>query len=197
MKRLLLMSVLSLSLMLIGCGSSDSSEVEETTEEVTEVTEEVTQDMEDGTSEAVTDESVAEEIAVTGEEDSIEVNGQVLEVGMNVTEDVIAAVGDPIDVMEAPSCHYDGNDTIYTYEDFALYTYLDDESMYLYLIELTGDGVATANGVTVGMSSADVASLCGDDYENMGVIMEYTYDDVYVDYISDESGLISMIEIFD
>jgi hypothetical protein len=84
-----------------------------------------------------------------------------LSVGMVITEDIINKVGTPDDIMSAPSCFFDGADTIYVYEDFSLYTYRDGDKDYLYIIELSTDKNATELGGKVGMNIADIEELYG------------------------------------
>lgn len=196
MKNLLIVLVLGLSLTFIGCASQEEDEI--TTEDTSDsaVADSDESESVDSNANLDVEEESNEVTFVTGSEDSIEVNGQVLQIGMNVTDDIITAVGEPLDTMEAPSCHYDGNDTIYTYEEFALYTYLDGENNTLYLIELNGSSIQTANGAYVGMSTEEVIACCGSDYESVGMMMEYIYDNVTIDYSTDETGCISMIEIY-
>lgn len=91
----------------------------------------------------------------------ITLGGAELKVGMVITSDIIDSVGAPDDIMSAPSCFFDGEDTIYVYEDFSLYTYRDGDKDYLYIIELSTDKNSTELGGKVGMDIADVEEIYG------------------------------------
>lgn len=66
--------------------------------------------------------------------------------GQEYTEALGNSLGGATDVVEAPSCHYDGMDTIYTFAGFALYTYRAEDKSIIYLIELKDDTAATGRG---------------------------------------------------
>ena len=63
--------------------------------------------------------------------------------------------------MSAPSCYFDGEDTVYIYEGFSLYTYRDGDKDYLYIIEISTSENETALGASVGMNIYDVEELYG------------------------------------
>lgn len=178
MKKILVTLLLGMSITLVACGNDESTEV---------ITEEVVAEVEE-----------MSEIEEVNELDvnQVELNGTVLTLGMDVTEDVISNLGEVIEVMEAPSCHYDGNDTIYTYEDVILYVYQDGDSNLLYIIEIVDSTITTNTGVTVGMSREEVVEIYGEQYDEYGTIVEYTFDETIVAVSFDENGLASYIEIF-
>ncbi len=119
--------------------------------------------------------------------------GNVLEIGMTVTKELIANIGDTIDVQTAPSCHYDGEDTIYVYENFSLYTYLDGEKEVLYLIEITSDGVATPKGIKIGSTYEEMKNSYGTPIDETAVFSSYeTSTALLTFYITD--GIVESIE---
>ncbi len=101
------------------------------------------------------------------------VSGQEFIIGMEIEDGILNALGTAEDVMEAPSCHFDGNDTIYVYPGFSLYTYRNGERDILYLIELTGDNVTTALGAKVGMHMDEIKKLYGNGTEGGGTYVSY------------------------
>ncbi|MBR5452212.1 MAG: hypothetical protein IKV36_04360 [Clostridia bacterium] len=118
-----------------------------------------------------------------------------LSVGMVITEDIINKVGTPDDVMSAQSCFFDGEDTIYVYEDFSLYTYRDGDKNYLYVIELSTDKNATEFGGKVGMDIADIEELYG--YNSTGTATSKVYklgENSKLRFTYDESGIVVLIE---
>lgn len=118
-----------------------------------------------------------------------------LKVGMVITEDIINRVGTPDDVMSAPSCFFDGEDTIYVYEDFSLYTYRDGDKDYLYIIELSTDKNTTEFGGKIGMDIADVEEIYG--YNSTGTATSKVYklsENSKLRFSYDESGIVTLIE---
>lgn len=110
------------------------------------------------------------------EKDGFKISGQMLQIGMNLTEDVLKNLGTPTDVQTAPSCHFDGEDTIYVYEAYTLYTYADGDKNVLYLIELTGEGVSTPEGIKIGSACDEVKNIYGNPTEETEGY--YTYETV-------------------
>lgn len=118
-----------------------------------------------------------------------------LKVGMVMTEDIINKVGTPDDIMSAPSCFFDGEDTIYIYEDFSLYTYRDGDKDYLYIIELSTDKNATEFGGKVGMNIADIEELYG--YDSTGTATSKVYklsENSKLRFTFDETETVTLIE---
>ena len=122
------------------------------------------------------------------------VGGQILTAGMVLTEDVLNALGTANDIQVAQSCHYDGEDTIYVYDNFSLYTYADGEDAVLYLIELNGEGAKTEAGLSVGMNEAEATALYGTDYTERGQAKKYKLTDDIDLSITFRDGTVSLIE---
>lgn len=120
--------------------------------------------------------------------------GQKFYLRMVVEEEMLAALGTPVDVMEAPSCHFDGSDTIYVYDSFSLYTYLNGEDNILYLIELTGEQAATALGARMGMTRAEIEALYGKGVEGGGAYLAYPLSDTTVLHIGFNGDVVIWIE---
>lgn len=125
----------------------------------------------------------------------ITLGGAELSVGMVITEAVVNSVGTPDDIMSAPSCFFDGEDTIYVYEDFSLYTYRDGDKDYLYIIELSTDKNATEFGGKVGMNIADIEELYG--YDSTGTATSKVYklsENSKLRFTFDETETVTLIE---
>ena len=74
---------------------------------------------------------------------------------------------EPVKTLEAPSCHYEGTDTVYYYEDFTLYTYRFEDKDVVYCIELLNDNTKTREGAKVGMTQSDIVGIYGQEYETL------------------------------
>ena len=120
--------------------------------------------------------------------------GQEFYLGMVVEKEMLAVLGTPMDVMEAPSCHFDGSDTIYVYDGFSLYTYLNGEDDILYLIELTGEQAATALGARTGMTRAEIEAMYGMGVEGGGAYLAYPLSDTTVLHIGFDGDAVIWIE---
>ena len=92
---------------------------------------------------------------------SVVLNGKTIKIGMIATDALMSSVGQALDIQNAPSCHYDGNDTIYVYNGYSIYTYADAGKDKIYLIEINGTNVSTAEGAKVGMSLEKIESIYG------------------------------------
>lgn len=88
-----------------------------------------------------------------------------------------AALGEPLDVQEAVSCHYDGFDTIYYYDGFAIYTYLYKEDKIIYSIELESADIKTPEGAAVGMTRAEIEAIYGSEYGELANGISYPLQD--------------------
>ena len=73
---------------------------------------------------------------------------------------IVAALGQPQNYMESPSCAFTGLDKIYTYPHFMIYSYPMNNVDYVYMVTLTDDIVSTDEGVKIGIdiSSAVTAT---------------------------------------
>ncbi len=123
--------------------------------------------------------------------------GQSLEIGSIITADMLTALGEPLETQQAPSCHFDGNDTIYLFGDFTLYLYKDGDKDVLYILELNSNVYQTALGGRVGMTREEIVELYGDDFTEQGTRISYAMENEVVDFTIDESGNVSLIELLE
>ena len=106
-----------------------------------------------------------------------------------------AAFGTPISTTQAPSCHFDGMDNIYTYSGYTLYTYTNGSSQIIYTVEITSPSIKTAAGIGVGDSLDKVLSAYGTNYASLNdYAVEYTAGGKTM-FISLENNKVSMIEL--
>lgn len=108
--------------------------------------------------------------------------------------DVIAALGQPVDMISAPSCYYDGDDKTFVYNGFKINTYPDGNNDYVVSIELVSDSVSTVKGVTTGMKIDDALAVYGQNYTVNGFNYQYQTGDKYM-YFYVQNGVISVIGI--
>ena len=90
----------------------------------------------------------------------------------------VSSIGKALSTEKLPSClSLDApDDVIYTYNGFTLQTLTDSSGEKVYNIDITGSGAATAKGIAVGSSSADIEKAYGKAAEADDFLMRYTVD---------------------
>lgn len=76
-------------------------------------------------------------------------------------EPLLAGLGEPLDIFEAPSCAFDGVDKIYYYPGFMVNTYPVDGVDHVLSVVFQDDSVKTDEGVYLGMTKAEVEAAYG------------------------------------
>ena len=119
----------------------------------------------------------------------IRINGKTLRIGMTITDSFISSLGTPDDIQNAPSCHYDGSDTIYCYNGYSLYTYANGSNNYLYLVEIDGSGISSELGIHVGSSVDDVKSAYGNPSSETGTSLVYNLSNCIIRFYKSGSSV--------
>ena len=101
------------------------------------------------------------------------------EVGFSVNHDadaVIEKLGDPIDLVETPSCGGgEEPDREYTYSGFKFNTVNENGVNKIVKIVLTDDSVSTPEGISIGSSRDEVIAAYGENFtENATGTLIYT-----------------------
>lgn len=101
------------------------------------------------------------------------------EVGFSVHHDadaVIGKLGDPIDLVETPSCGGGAEpDREYTYAGFKFNTVNENGVNKIVKIVLTDDSVSTPEGISIGSSRDEVIAAYGESFtENASGTLTYT-----------------------
>jgi len=88
-----------------------------------------------------------------------------VELNRNVTQ-VINRLGEPLGVLELPSCAFEGMDRVFRYPGADLYTYPVGDDDFVYTIVFFDDSVRTAEGgIRLGSDIQAVFDAYGDDYK--------------------------------
>ena len=118
------------------------------------------------------------------------------EIAINADADAVkAALGEPQQTFEAPSCAFDGTSYTYTYAGFTVETYPDpaDKKNKVYAVTLKDASVQTAEGCKVGDSADDVKKACGEPTgETMGYL-EYKGEGVALQFFLEEDKVTSVV----
>lgn len=115
--------------------------------------------------------------------------------GVDMAADaVFTALGEAEDSITSKSCAFGGDDTVYYYGSFEVYTNNEDGYERIYSIFLKDDLVSTEEGVCVGNSAEDVKAAYGEPgdlsndacmiYEKDGMTLTFNMVDGKVDSIS-------------
>ena len=99
------------------------------------------------------------------------------------------------EVLNIPSCWYDGTDSIITYEYFRVSCYSNNGILVVYKIEILSENIWTTRGISIGDSLKELGEIYGTEerYEAEGLI-EYSIDDFSIFFLY-EDDLITAIEI--
>lgn len=106
------------------------------------------------------------------EEYSFEVKGLNITMG-EIAENFLTKTGTPKEQYSAPSCAFDGNDTVYDFGSYQITTYLTNGKEIFTGVYLLDDTVSTKEGIKIGSKLSEMLSVYGDEYqESYGA---YTY----------------------
>ena len=188
MKKRLTMAVLGLMLALglCACGNDD---VKVITKDGVETGAENEKE-ENG---AADDDADAE-----SDEDADELKGYVFTAdGMDMAmdmeiEDVLAKLGEPVSYFEAASCAFQGLDKVYTYNHYEIDTYPDGDDDRISSIILKDDLIATPEGLSIGMTKADMENAYGTGYETNGNMCVYTKDGMHLSILVENDAVTSI-----
>ncbi|MCM1025280.1 MAG: hypothetical protein NC432_02525 [Roseburia sp.] len=86
-------------------------------------------------------------------------------------------------VSEVPSCAFDGNDRVYTYEQFELTAYIDGEQERIYSIYFIDPNLPTTEGLCIGDPLETMKSLYGEGFEMVGDAYDYTRGDTVLSVV--------------
>lgn len=160
MKKILL---IILALLLVACAAPETSQGSQEEEVTTLPAPEETEVVED----EATEPEIAKPDGYYYQKDST-----LFTTGENANP-AMEALGEPLDVFKAPSCAFEGEDTVYKYDNIELYTYEKDGQPHISGIFLVNEEAQTPEGLHIGSTYDEMVSLYGDDY--VEVVGSYTY----------------------
>lgn len=105
---------------------------------------------------------------------------------------ILEKLGEPNFYFEAPSCAFEGMDRIYTYNGFEIYTYMENDTEYVFSIVFTDDSRKTREGAGLGTTLAELEQMYGTGYEQN--FEQYTYytDVCRLSFILENDAVISV-----
>ena len=89
---------------------------------------------------------------------------------------IIAALGEPLEYVESPSCGFEGMDKTYKYNGFVIDTITLSGVDYIYIVQITNDLVTTPEGVYIGMTSDEIKTVYEGKYtvKDNNIIVTFT-----------------------
>lgn len=120
-----------------------------------------------------------------------EVNGVSLGVDMDMNE-LASKLGESKSIFEAPSCAAQGTAYVYDYSSFEIETYPDGEKNLIGYIILKDDTVATAEGIDLSKTRADIIKAYGDKYEESDNRLTYSKDGMKLNFIFNGEDIVSI-----
>lgn len=126
----------------------------------------------------------------------VKIHGTQLALGAEFTSSAEDALGEKVNEVQAPSCHYDGTDNIYYYDGFTVYTYMEGEKSIVYSIELESASLSTPEGAKTGMSLDDIKKIYGEDFEETVTGISYAITEGRKLNFRASDGAVTLIEYY-
>lgn len=117
-------------------------------------------------------------------------NGKKLTLGVEYSS---LNLGEPADYYEVQSCAFDGMDKIYTFDNYEVHTYPDNDTDKVLSVYFLNDQVSTTEGVKIGDSMDKMVETYGDGYEQLETQYTYTKGLTQLKFIV-ENNVITSIE---
>ncbi len=113
-----------------------------------------------------------------------------------MADDIVAALGEPVSVTEAPSCVHEGMDKLYNYGSYTLTTSPDaDGKQRIQEIALISDAAALADGLSIGSDKAAVEASFGTEYTDNFGVLQFSLDGADVSVVLDGDECVSGLVI--
>lgn len=100
-------------------------------------------------------------------------NGQEITMGDKAAE-FIKGAGSPTSQSSAPSCAFEGDDTVYDYSSYQVTTYQSNGVELVTGVYLLDSSISTKEGVNIGSTMDEVKKAYGDDYQEEYGVFTYT-----------------------
>jgi len=121
----------------------------------------------------------------------------VIEMNENMSN-VIGKLGEPLGVLEAPSCAFDGTDRIFSYPGVQIYTYPVDDDDFIHTIGFFDDSVYTTEGkIRLGADIQDVIDVYGDNYKYETGMYTFTRGSTFLEFLVDDDIVIGITYRYD
>jgi hypothetical protein len=113
--------------------------------------------------------------------------------GEAFTAEMKTALGEPVSTEEAPSCHYEGMDTVYVYDGFSIQTYRKGDADQVAVVTIESPAYPTDKGVKIGDDSDAVKKAYGAAVEETPYYVVYTLNDTVSLTFELKNGTVALI----
>lgn len=124
----------------------------------------------------------------------IVIHDTTLFIGGNLSADKQASLGEPISTSEAPSCLYEGMDTVREYDGFTLQTYRVGETDVIVMVTIETAAFVTDKGIKVGDTAEAVSTAYGAAAEETKNYVVYNDTPTTTLTFSLKNGVVTAIE---
>ena len=145
----------------------------------------------DGTTPPVSD-TAGDAGAPTDSEQAFSLTYKDVRLTPGVHLDVVAALGEPMDRAEAPSCLHDGNDTVYFYEEAEIVTSPSAQGEFIVSVTLLSPALVTEEGIALGANISDAITALGEAEEAFGRYL-FIRGNTTLTMMTDDAGIIVSI----
>ena len=112
-----------------------------------------------------------------GSKAAVKLGDTTVTVGETLTAEMKTALGEPVSVEEAPSCHFEGMDTVYRYDGFSVQTYRKEDADAIAVITVESADYPTDKGIKVGDNLDAVMDAYGEADEPTNYYWVYNLTD--------------------
>ena len=97
---------------------------------------------------------------------------------------------------ETPSCAFDGLDKTYTYQDYEITTYPNNEEDLISSIYFLTDAIQTKEGVKLGDNKTKMLDTYGDNYQEKDNIYTYVKNKTSLEFMLQDDVIISIEYVY-
>ena len=105
---------------------------------------------------------------------------------------VLSQLGEPLTLLEAPSCAFQGMDRIYGFGSYEITTYENHGKEYIYDIYFLDDSITTEEGIYIGCSKAEMEACYGTNYIETAGSYIYTKDKMTLQFLINKDTITSI-----
>ena len=106
---------------------------------------------------------------------------------------IIAGLGEPMGIMEQPSCAFEGTDRIFSYPGIQIYTYPKNGADHIHTIGFFDDSVVTTEGkIRLGSNIQSVFDTYGNDYRYETGMYTFTRGKTVLEFLVSDDNIIGI-----
>ena len=195
-KYIIVLLIIAVAVVLVGCGAGDDAPSGEPPDNDAAIQSNQPSEGSNDSGQSVLDTQPADddptEDTPPAEDDnapfSLLYNGFTIQMDQNITE-VLAALGEPLGIFEAPSCAFDGIDRIFRFPGMQIHTYPLGEEDFVHTISIRDDSILLDGDLYLGNSWEDFSAMYGDGYVQDVDMFTYTKQSTTLSFLVEEGNV--------